>query len=199
MRRLQRLVSVRGLTALLAGASLALAFAPFNFWIIAILSPAVLIDLWMHADRKSAFAYGYLYGLGMFGIGTGWLHISINLFGGVNLAGAILLTFVFVLFIALFPALAGYLCVRLYRRDLPKFSLLLLIPATWTLVEWTRSWLFTGFPWLNLGYSQTESLLSGLAPLAGVFGISFAVMLTAAALQCCDRPPAQSAGPCCLR
>ncbi len=173
---------VRPLIALTAGAALPLAFAPYNLWFIAIISMVLILGLWINTAPRSAFISGYLFGVGMFATGTGWLHISINLFGGVSLVGAILLTLIFILFIALFPACAGYLAGRLYRHSSPVFSLLLLLPAIWTLVEWTRSWFFTGFPWLNLGYSQTESVLNGIAPVAGVFGISLVVVMTAGSL-----------------
>ncbi len=38
--------------------------------------------------------------------------------------------------------------------------------------ELLRSWLFTGFPWLLLGYSQTDTYLNGFSPLFGVYGLS---------------------------
>jgi len=182
MIRPRQIVSACNLTALISGAALPLAYSPYDFYPLAIIAPSCLVYLWLRATPSKAFVFGYLFGLGMFGVGVGWLHISINLFGGVNLAGAYILTLVFVAFIALFPALAGYLGARLRHHDYPRFSALLLIPAVWTLLEWIRSWFFTGFPWLNLGYSQIDSLLQGLAPVTGVFGISFAMMLTAGAL-----------------
>jgi apolipoprotein N-acyltransferase len=49
----------------------------------------------------------------------------------------------------------------------------LLIPAAWTLIEWLRSWIFTGFPWLSVGYASVGWPLQGYAPLLGVFGLSF--------------------------
>ncbi len=189
---------IRRLAALAAGAVLPLAYAPYNLWFVAILSSVVLIGLWLNSTPRLAFVTGYLYGLGLFGVGTGWLHISINLFGGVNLVGAILLTFVFVMFLALFPAGAGYLVARLYLRSWPICSRVLLIPAIWTLAEWVRSWIFTGFPWLNLGYTQTDSPLSGIAPLTGVFGVSLVVMFTAAVLVCLPAAPVRKQAPMLL-
>jgi apolipoprotein N-acyltransferase len=58
----------------------------------------------------------------------------------------------------------------------------LAFPALWTLFEWWRGWMFTGVPWLALGYSQVDSPLGGFAPLVGVYGVSFVTALCAALL-----------------
>ena len=61
--------------------------------------------------------------------------------------------------------------------------ILLIMPAIWTLAEWLRGLLFTGFPWLSVGYSQVPtSPLAGYAPLLGVFGVSLIVALSAGLL-----------------
>jgi apolipoprotein N-acyltransferase len=53
----------------------------------------------------------------------------------------------------------------------------------WTLGEWSRSGLFTGFPWSNIGYSHLpHTFLAGFAPILGVYGISFLVLLSVALL-----------------
>ncbi len=124
--------------------------------------------------------YGYAFGFGMFGVGVNWLHISINLFGGVNLVGALFITYGLVAFLALYPAAAGYISRKLQIDN--SLRLLLIVPALWTLLEWCRSWIFTGFPWLNLGYSQTDTLLASYAPITGVYGMSWLVCLIAALL-----------------
>ena len=165
---------------LIAGASLPLAFAPIGYAVIGIISPAVLFFLWYKSSPKSAFILGYAYGLGMFGTGVNWLHISINLFGGVNLAGALFATYVLVAFLALYPAVVGW-AGRKYCFSNSAW-LLLMVPALWTLAEWCRSWILTGFPWLNLGYSQTDTLLAGFSPVFGAYGISWLVCLNAALL-----------------
>ncbi len=53
----------------------------------------------------------------------------------------------------------------------------LLAPAAWVGLEWLRGWIFTGFPWNQLGISQWHS--QGLLPLVtvtGVYGISFLIV-----------------------
>ncbi len=98
-----------------------LSFAPYNLYIVAIISPAILFNAWMTVDPRTAFRYGYLFGIGLFGLGVSWLHISINMFGGVHLIGAILLTFVLVAYLALYPAIAGYIG-RFFLRNSITYS-----------------------------------------------------------------------------
>jgi apolipoprotein N-acyltransferase len=169
--------------SLIAGILMPLAYAPYNIFFIAILCPALLLLIWTKCSPGKAFCYGYLFGLGMFGAGVYWLYISINLFGGVNIIGAILITALLVTFISLYPALVGYIGRRWFKQNDVVF-LLLACPSLWVISEWTRSWFLTGFPWLNLGYSQSDSLLSGVAPVLGIYGVSWLTFFIAALLAC---------------
>jgi Apolipoprotein N-acyltransferase len=103
---------------LIAGAALTLAFSPFDYAWLGILSPAVLFYYWRRSVPGSAFISGYLFGLGMFGTGVNWLHISIDKFGGISLAGALFITFLLVAYLALFPALAGYLGRKYFKNNM---------------------------------------------------------------------------------
>src|SRR5690606_33699733 len=96
-------------------------------------------------------------------------------------AVAAAVTILFVVILAFYPGLLGYLLARLFPRPGPG-TLLIVFPAAWVLAEWTRGWFLTGFPWLNLGYSQIDGPLSGIAPLLGVYGVSWATALSAALL-----------------
>jgi len=85
------------IVCLISGATLPIAFAPFNFYLIAVISPSILFFYWLRSKSQSAFLYGYCFGFGLFGIGVNWLHISINLFGGVNLISALISTYILLL------------------------------------------------------------------------------------------------------
>jgi apolipoprotein N-acyltransferase len=166
---------------MVAGAVLPLAFAPFDYTLIAVLSPAVLFYAWSDADRRQAVGYGLAYGIGMFGTGASWVHVSINEFGHTNLFVSVPLTALFVLALAALPAVTGYLLARWFPAR-KMLELLLVMPALWVLQEWVRGWYFTGFPWLYLGYTQVDSSVITLAPITGIYGVSTYVALLAALL-----------------
>ncbi len=159
------------LIVIAAGATTVLGFAPFGYYLIPIISLALLLFVCSHSTSKETFLLGYLFGFAFFGVGVNWLHISINLFGGVNLVMAYCFTYLLVAFLSLYPALCVYLCHRYFHQT--QFYV---FPAAWGLSEWLRGWVFTGFPWLNIGVSHTDSMFSSLAPVIGVYGISTVVV-----------------------
>ena len=91
------------------------------------------------------------------------------------------MTALFVAFMACYPALIAWLSRRL-RAGSEGLRLGLLVPALWTLGEWTRGWLFSGFPWLILGDSQTDGPLRGFVPVLGSQGTSLVVALMSGCL-----------------
>jgi apolipoprotein N-acyltransferase len=168
--------------AALAGVALTGAFAPLGYWPLALLSPAVLLWLWRDAPTPRAAAWlGFWFSVGTFSVGTWWLYISIHGYGQAPAWLALLLMGGLVLLMAGWQALLGWSLWRWLPRH-NGVGTLLAMPAAWVLIEWLRGWMFSGFPWLSLGYSQTDSPLAGIAPLAGVYGISAAVLLSAAGL-----------------
>ncbi len=173
---------------LLAGALLPLAFAPFKLFPLGVLMPAILFSLWLGCSPQRAAWRGFLFGCGMFGIGTSWIYVSLHTYGNMPVPLAGLAVVLFTAILAAFPALVGNLQGR-YRHSNSNVQLLLVIPALWVLAEWLRGWFLTGFPWLHLGYSQVPSALSGVAPWLGVYGVSLAVAMSAALVVrgLCDR------------
>lgn len=156
------------------------AFAPLRFYPLALLTLAWLIHLWSAASPRRCFITGFCFGLGLFGAGVSWIYVSLHEFGGMPAVLAAFATFVVCAFLALFPAAAAWLQARV-PASAPERALLL-IPAAWTLAEWVRSWIFTGFPWLSLGYAAVGWPPQGYAPIGGVFFLSFLTLAFAGAI-----------------
>lgn len=168
------------LLALLAGALVPLAFAPYDFWPVALLSLVVLFFALYRSTGKKAFWRSWCFGFGLYGTGASWVFVSIHQFGNVSPFFALLLTILLVVVLATVFALPFAILGRWLSHS--PAGMLLGLPALWVIGEWIRSWLFTGFPWLYLGYSHLHSWLAGWAPLVGVMGVSFVVVFTAGAL-----------------
>ena len=172
------------LIALFAGSLLPLAFSPFGYYLLAEVALVLLLLIRINASSSDwTFWYGWLFGVTFFGCGVYWLYISIHYFGNAPVILTIAILGLLIAFLALYPALQGYLLNRIYpQNDWRK--LLLAFPASWVVAEWLRGWLFSGFPWLFLGYGHIDSPLRGWATIFGVYGISFIVAQTAAAIIC---------------
>jgi apolipoprotein N-acyltransferase len=164
--------------ALLCGALVPLGFAPFGWYPLPLLSLALLAALLFGAGAHRALLLGWLFGLGEFGVGVSWVHISIHQYGNASLPLSVATMLLLVAYLALFPALMGWVLATT-RSGSRAWFMLAAFPAAWAMSEWLRSWLFTGFPWLNIGYSQIDSPLAGFAPLFGVYGIGFLVAFSA--------------------
>ncbi len=173
----------RHAAALLAGAAGVLAYSPFDFYPLKFLGLALLIHLWLGAETtRSAFLSGYCYGLGLFGAGVSWVYISLSRFGGMAPVLAGIATLGFCAILALFPGLVGALQHRI--RAVPALRAACLIPALWAMMEWTRSWFLTGFPWLGAGYAAIDTPLAGYAALAGVHALSLLLAACAGLILC---------------
>jgi apolipoprotein N-acyltransferase len=171
----------RCIAALAAGALLACAFAPLSWWPLAILCPALLMYLWQNATPREAAALGFWFNVGTFAAGTYWLYISIHIFGQAPIWLALVIMAALVAIMGLYHALLGYAVARwLPKQGMTRW--LVGMPAAWLIIEWWRGWFLSGFSWLSLGYSQTDTWLAHLAPIIGVYGISALLLVSAGAL-----------------
>jgi len=189
--------------ALLLGAVSVLAYAPFAWFPLIGLTLAALYALLAGAADEQRGApkgeyqgalIGAAFGFGLFIAGVSWVYVSLSVFGGMPAAVAALATFLFCVIMSLYPAAVGALFVRFSPAG--WWPPALFFAALWALGEWLRGWVLTGFPWLAVGYSQTlPSPLAGLAPVFGVFGVSFASALFAALLATAWRAPRKAVPP----
>lgn len=154
----------------LAGGLYPLGFAPFGIWPLPIICLALLFGQCVHASPARAALRGFLFGCGLFSSGVYWIYVSVHDFAGATPLAGFLITVSCVLFLATFPAAACFLA-RVYPCHPARVRLLAVFPIFWIGLEWFRSWLeFPGFPWLQIGYSQSDSVISGYAALLGTYG-----------------------------
>lgn len=167
------------LAAVAAGAASTLAYAPFGQWWLAPFCLAALLALITRAGTPlRASLVGFAFGLGCFGAGVSWVYVSLHVYGAMPAPLAVVATAGFCAYLALYPAAAAAL-VALAPRGAAR---LVAFPAAWTLAEWCRGWVLTGFTWQSIGYSQAASPLAGWAPVGGLYAVSAACALTGAAL-----------------
>ncbi len=173
---------IKLLLVFLLGMLSVLGFAPFYLFPVPVFALAILLRLChVSASPRKAAALGFGFGMGLFSAGVTWLYVSLHDFGAMPTPVAIAALIVLCAYLSLFPATSLWLLARLR----------LATPMLWAaaagallmLSEWLRGYLFTGFPWLALGYSQApDSPLVGFAPILGVYGISFLLIFSAVML-----------------
>ena len=143
-----QLLALFVLGAILAGA----AELPFGGWIQI---PLLTLIWWqLHKSNQQAFIHYFVasmsFGLGYFVLGLWWIYISLHDIGGMYWLLSVAAVFLLAGGMALFFSLAS-LSIRIFK-DSPISGLLL--AANWVLVEWLRSWVLTGFPWICLLYTS---------------------------------------------
>jgi len=171
-------VILNWILALTSSALLVLLFPRFSFvWLAPIALTPLLIACARETRWRWRFALGYAAGVAYwFGL-CNWIQWTLWQHAGVSSA---LAWFLFVLFclakavqMGVFAALAGVLFRSAFA--LPA------IAALWVALEWTHAW--TGFEWLNLGNAGSDmSLPLRLAPITGVWGLSFTFALMSAGI-----------------
>jgi len=190
---------------LLIGAAHAFSFSdgPLPAWILPYVQVLTLsfLALWVWRARsaRSAAFSGLLFGAGNFMLGLYWIYFSLHTYGGMPPAMAVAAVVLMGLGLAIFSSLACGLAWHLARNHLglghpggdtslpgSRFAPFLfgvaLWASCWMLFEWLRGTLFTGFPWLNVGYGHVDGPLSGWAPVLGVYGLAWLAAFVAGAI-----------------
>jgi apolipoprotein N-acyltransferase len=172
----------------LSGVLLALSFPRYGHPLLAWVALAPLIvalfeihSTWPGFRRGRAFLLGFVAGLGYFGGTVYWTGTVVSQFGGLSAPVGGVVAALLVAYLSLFPALfalcLGWLGAKYGRRAI------VLAPAVWVTSELGRTYFWSGFPWLLLGYSQTTVLpIAQFASVVGVFGMSALVALVSTAL-----------------
>ncbi len=173
----------RPIALLILGAICVLGFAPFYVYPVSLIAVAgFCLYLWQNTNFKAAARDGFLFGLGLYGFGIYWIYICLHDFGGMPGWMAAFCTFLLCAFMASFSALMAATAYWLWHQSILStwLKLPLSIAVSWGLFDWVKSWIFTGFPWLGIGYTQVPNgTFAGFLPLIGVYGVSVLTILYA--------------------
>ena len=163
------------LLCLASAVLLVLAFPKTDIWIFSWIG---LIPFMYALEGKSpaaAFRTGYFCGI-LFFAGTLYWFIHMAASAGIPGFLSFLAVVFIVLYLAVYFGLFAFLCC--YFSSKTTLEKLFLYPSLWVALEFIRDWLFTGFGWLCLGYSQYKILpLIQIADMTGVFGVSFLIVM----------------------
>ena len=168
------------LSALFAGSLLKFAFNGCKYigFICFILSFNILITILNNClenrNIKLSFIIGYLFGFAYFFITLTWITWSFT-YVGMNQFYAYIALLSLVMMLAIYPAMA---CIMTLYTATNKINLNVYFAIFWTICEYLRSVLFTGFPWNLVGYTAYQfTYFIQIADILGIFGVSFILLL----------------------
>lgn len=169
------------LLVLLSAALQVLIFpSPGIFFLAWIALAPLLVALAREQRPQRAFLLSYACGVLWYGGTCYWIFHVMNSYGGLPKPVAAGVLVLFCLYLGLYHALFGILFSFVARRGV--VLALGLAPCLWVAVELARARV-TGFPWDLLGYAQVENIaLTSLAPVTGVYGLSFVIAAVNAAV-----------------
>jgi apolipoprotein N-acyltransferase len=167
--------------AAFSGLLLVAAFPLFNLHFLAWVALIPLFLALREANVKNGLWLGGIMGIVFFAGTVHWITNSIHFYGGFPLIPASLITLLLCIYLALYSALFGA-CIANIRNNRPKL-LFVAAPLIWTTFELARTYVFSGFPWSLLGYTQYSVLpVIQISDISGVYGVSFLIVLVNAAL-----------------
>lgn len=164
------------LLAALSGGLLILAFPKPDLGWLAFIALVPLLWAIRGQTPVRAFYFGTLAGLIFYLISVSWVTHSMTAYGGVPFALSALALLVLAAYLALYLGVFAMGAAWMARMPWP---LNLLAPsALWIGLEYLRTYALTGLPWILIGYTQYQnSVLLPIASVAGVYGLSFIVVL----------------------
>ena len=180
-----------------AGALSAYGFEPWGLWPLTLACFALLIHLIAYAQNtKSAFAIGWLFGVGHFTFGNQWIAVAFTFQAAMPIWLGYIAVVALALYLAVYPALAagGAYWLRHFstkigghsrasegdaaEASVQTFPLILAFAGLWILTEWLRSWVFTGYVWNPLSViALSIPYVAQPASAIGTYGISGVIIL----------------------
>lgn len=174
------------LAALVLGLFAATGFPPLSLWPLSLLALGGFAWLALNAPSvRRAALQGWLFGVAHFTLANNWIATAFTYQAEMPAALGWLAVPLLALYLAVYPALAAA-AARWLGRDAPRIWFAVLIAGCWTITEWLRSWVFTGYAWDPLGLvllgPWDRPGLAAVLPWMGTYALSGLVVLIGAAL-----------------
>jgi len=169
------------LLSLLSGILLILSFPNFDLEFLAWFALVPLLHAIDGKTLSRSFRLGFLTGIiSFFGI-LYWIIVAAHTYGNIPLTLSVFILLLLVGYLSLFIGAFTFLARLIQVRS--GLQTYLFTPLLWVALEYLRSFLLTGFPWANLGYSQYLNLpFIQMAEITGAYGPSFVILLVNATL-----------------
>ena len=176
----ERIDKLKIMLAILSGFLLTLSFPKTNLSWIAWFFLIPLFAALNNLSPKKSFFIGLITGFAHYLTLVYWLAYTMNTYGNLPLYLSVAVLLLLTAYLALYVAIFSMTLTRLCSSPL---SLFIMLPLIWVSLEYIRSFLFTGFPWELVGYTQHNTLpIIQIADILGVYGISFCIALSNAAI-----------------
>lgn len=166
---------IKYLPAILSGALIVLSFPVFDMYLLAwVAFIPLFLSLWKKTPWE-AFQAGFVFGIVYFFGTIYWIYHSINFYGGLSFMASMALVLLLCCYLSIYPAIFAYFFSFFLKKT--KLPVLLIGPVFWVVLEFVRSYAFTGFPWSSIGYSQYKFLpVIQISDITGIYGVSFLVI-----------------------
>ena len=161
--------------AFISGLLLVLCFPTIDLFFLAWIALVPFLLSLYDKQPKQAFKAGLFLGFPYFFGTLYWIYHSINHYGNVPLIASIIIVILLSLYLSLYIGIFALLFSMTIK--ISRLPALFVAPVFWAVLEFLRSYLFTGFPWSSIGYSQYKFLAAiQISDITGIYGVSFLVV-----------------------
>ncbi|HVM22336.1 MAG TPA: apolipoprotein N-acyltransferase [Sphingomicrobium sp.] len=169
------------LFALLTGAASALAFEPVAWWPLLLIAFALLCEFICRSKTLArGLLVGWAFGFGQFAVGLNWIATAFTYQSNMPPWLGWIAVLLLAVYLAIYPALAAGLAWRFGREN--RVIMLIVLGAAWTITEWLRGTMFTGFPWNPAAAALAPTPLITMGALIGTYGLSGLMVLLGGAV-----------------
>lgn len=159
--------------AILSGLLLTGSFPNVGLHWLAWFSLVPLLISLENVSSGKGFRLGFIAGLSHYLTLVYWAAYTIHVYGHLPWTLSFPIMFLLSSCLALYPAVFAIIVSKVLTKP---FTCMVVVPTLWVSLEYIRSYLFTGFPWALLGYSQFQNLhLIQISDVCGVYGVSFLI------------------------